>query len=129
LNALATKAFAEGVEAATPLPKPAPAKDVTRRLAHYLVTASYDDLPANVRKEGVRTLFNWVGVAIGGSHHQTVDIPVAALAPFSGPAQASLFGRHERFDIMNAAFINGVSSHIFAYDETHLKTIIHPPSP
>jgi len=93
--------------------KPAPAKDVTRTLAHYLVSANYDDLPANVRKEGVRTLLNWVGVAIGGSHHQTVDIAVSALSPFSGPAQASLFGRRERFDIMNAAFINGVSSHIF----------------
>ena len=67
---------------------PAP-KDVTRTLAHYLVTAKYEDLPANVRKEGVRTLLNWVGVAIGGSHHQTVDIAVAALAPFSGPSQAS----------------------------------------
>ncbi len=104
-------------------------KDVTRTLARYLVTAAYDDLPANVRKEGVRTLLNWVGVAIGGSHHETVDIAVAALAPFSGPAQASLFGRRERFDIMNAAFINGVSSHIFDYDDTHLKTIIHPAGP
>jgi 2-methylcitrate dehydratase PrpD len=116
------------------LPRPLAAaqaapKDVTRALAHYLVTASYDDLPANVRKEGVRTLLNWVGVAIGGSHHQTVDIAVAALTPFSGPAQASLFGRRERFDIMNAAFINGVSSHIFDYDDTHLKTIIHPAGP
>jgi 2-methylcitrate dehydratase PrpD len=109
--------------------KPAPAKDVTRELAHYIVTANYDDLPANVRKEGVRTLLNWVGVAIGGSHHQTVDIAVAALSPFSGPAQASLFGRRERFDIMNAAFLNGVSSHIFDYDDTHLKTIIHPAGP
>jgi 2-methylcitrate dehydratase PrpD len=108
--------------------KPVP-KDVTRTLAHYLVTASYDDLPANVRKEGVRTLLNWVGVAIGGSHHQTVDIAVSALTPFSGPAQASLLGRREHFDIMNAAFINGVSSHIFDYDDTHLKTIIHPAGP
>jgi 2-methylcitrate dehydratase PrpD len=109
--------------------KSAPAKDVTRDLAHYLVSATYQDLPANVRKEGVRTLLNWVGVAIGGSRHQTVDIAVAALAPFSGPPQASLFGRRERFDIMNAAFINGVSSHIFDYDDTHLKTIIHPAGP
>jgi 2-methylcitrate dehydratase PrpD len=116
-------------EPSAALAKPAPAKDITRTLAHYLVTAKYEDLPANVRKEGVRTLLNWVGVAIGGSHHQTVDIAVAALTPFSGPAQASLFGRRERFDIMNAAFINGVSSHIFDYDDTHLKTIIHPAGP
>ncbi|MEH2477219.1 2-methylcitrate dehydratase PrpD [Nitrobacteraceae bacterium AZCC 2146] len=102
---------------------------VTSILAHYIVTARYDDLPANVRREGVRTLLNWVGVAIGGSHHQTVDIAASALAPFSGPAKASLFGRGERFDVMNAAFINGVSSHIFDYDDTHLKTIIHPAGP
>jgi 2-methylcitrate dehydratase PrpD len=108
---------------------PAPAKDVTGALAHYLVTATYDDLPGNVRKEGARTLLNWVGVAIGGSRHETVEIAVAALAPFSGPAQASLLGRRERFDIMNAAFINGVSSHIFDFDDTHLKTIIHPAGP
>jgi 2-methylcitrate dehydratase PrpD len=128
-TAAANMALAQGSETALGAAKPAPAKDVTRTLAHYLVTASYDDLPANVRKEGVRTLLNWVGVAIGGSHHQTVDIAVSALSPFSGPAQASLFGRRERFDIMNAAFINGVSSHIFDYDDTHLKTIIHPAGP
>jgi 2-methylcitrate dehydratase PrpD len=129
--ASANAAFAQAPEAASGTPAKAapPPKDVTRALARYLVSAKYDDLPANVRREGVRTLLNWVGVAIGGSHHQTVDIAVAALAPFSGPAQASLFGRRERFDIMNAAFINGVSSHIFDYDDTHLKTVIHPAGP
>src|SRR5580692_9160915 len=130
MTAAAGTAFAQAPAAAPAAPaQPVPAKDVTRKLAHYIVTANYDDLPANVRKEGVRTLLNWVGVAIGGSHHQTVDIAVAALTPFSGPAQASLFGRRERFDIMNAAFLNGVSSHIFDYDDTHLKTIIHPAGP
>jgi hypothetical protein len=120
-------AFAEGVSSAPAAS--APTKGVTHALAHYVVTASYDDLPANVRKEGVRTLLNWVGVAIGGSRHQAVESAVAALAPFSGPQQASLFGRRERFDIMNAAFINGVSSHIFDYDDTHLKSAIHPAGP
>jgi 2-methylcitrate dehydratase PrpD len=129
VTAGASVAFADAAPAPAAAPKPVLAKGVTRALAHYLVTAAYDDLPANVRKEGVRTLLNWVGVAIGGSRHQTVDIAVSALAPFSGSQQASLFGRRERFDIMNAAFINGVSSHIFDYDDTHLKTIIHPAGP
>jgi hypothetical protein len=40
----------------------APVTEVTRTLAHYLVTATYDDLPEKVRKEGARTLLNWVGV-------------------------------------------------------------------
>jgi 2-methylcitrate dehydratase PrpD len=103
--------------------------EVTKILARYIVSASYENLPAKVRKEGVRTLLNWVGVAVGGSRHETVNIAVAALEPFSGPAQATILGRRERFDVMNAAFVNGVSSHIFDYDDTHLKTIIHPAGP
>jgi 2-methylcitrate dehydratase PrpD len=102
---------------------------VTRILAEFITKTGYQDLPAPVRKEGVRTLMNWVGVAVGGSHDETVNRAVAALTPFSGPPQANLLGRSERFDIMNAAFINGVSSHIFDYDDTHLKTIIHPAGP
>jgi 2-methylcitrate dehydratase PrpD len=109
-------------------PSPAP-PHVTKILANYVVLARYEDLPSKVRKEGLRTLLNWVGVAVGGSHHETIDIAVDALRPFSGPSQASILGRRERFDVMNAAFINGVSSHIFDYDDTHLKTIIHPAGP
>lgn len=117
-------ALAAGSAASAPLP---PA--VTRILARYIVKARYEDLPAAVCKEGVRTLLNWVGVAVGGSRHQTIERAIAALAPFSGPGQASLLGRSERFDIMNAAFINGLSSHVFDFDDTHLKTIIHPAGP
>jgi 2-methylcitrate dehydratase PrpD len=108
---------------------PTPNPEVTRILARYIVSAGYENLPEIVRKEGVRTLLNWVGVAVGGSRHETVNIAVAALQPFSGPAQAAVLGHRERFDVMNAAFVNGVSSHIFDYDDTHLKTIIHPAGP
>jgi 2-methylcitrate dehydratase PrpD len=109
---------------------PSPATPhVTKTLASYIVSARYDDLPDNVRKQGLRTLLNWVGVAVGGSHHETIDVAVDALRPFSGQSQSSILGRRERFDVMNAAFINGVSSHIFDYDDTHLKTIIHPAGP
>ncbi len=119
---------AGSAEAAGDVVKAAP-PEVTRILARYIVEARYEDLPPNVRKEGVRTLLNYVGVAVGGSQHETIDIAVSALSPFAGRPQAGLFGRPERFDIMNAAFINGVSSHIFDYDDTHLKTIIHPGGP
>ena len=67
------KAFPQVTEAASGADSNrGPTKGVTRALARYIVTATYDDLPATVRKEGVRTLLNWVGVAIGGSRHQTV---------------------------------------------------------
>ena len=105
------------------------APDVTRKLARYLVSAKYEDLPAPVRKEAARTFLNWVGCAVGGSHHETVDIAAGAMAPFSGQGQATILGRRERMDIMNAALVNGISSHIFDYDDTHLRTVIHPAGP
>lgn len=104
-------------------------KGVTRILAEYVVNAKYEDLPATVRKEGTRTLVNWVGVAVGGSQHPTMEIAIAALLPFSGPAQAGILGRRERLDILNAALINGMSSHILDFDDTHLKSVIHPGGP
>lgn len=108
---------------------PAHVKGVTRTLAEYVVKAKYEDLPQAVRKEGIRTLVNTVGVAVGGSHHPTVDIALSALAPFFGPAQASVLGRSERLDILNAALINGISSHVLDFDDTHLGTIIHAGGP
>jgi len=102
---------------------------VTRVLADYVVGSHYAQHPEAVRKEARRTLLNWIGCAIGGSRQETVDIAVTALAPFSGPAQASLLGRRERLDILHATLINGISSHVLDFDDTHLKTVIHPAGP
>jgi 2-methylcitrate dehydratase PrpD len=114
---------------ATPAPAPAAASDATRRLAKYVVSAKAADLPGPVRKEAARTVLNWTGAALGGSRHETVDNAIAALSPFSGPAQATILGRRERLDIMHAALMNGISSHVLDFDDTHPKTIIHPAAP
>jgi 2-methylcitrate dehydratase PrpD len=103
--------------------------EVTKKLAHYIVSAQSADLSAPVRKEAARTLLNWVGCTVGGSRHETVGAAVSALAPFSGPAQASILGRKERLDILNTALINGISSHVLDYDDTHLPTVVHPTGP
>src|ERR1700690_543285 len=108
---------------------PAAPKDVTRKLARYLVSAKYEDLPIPVRKEAQRTLLNWAGCAIGGSRHETLAIAIGALGPFAGSGPATVLGRKEKLDVLNAAMMNGISSHIFDYDDTHLRTIIHPAGP
>ncbi|MBI2289306.1 MAG: MmgE/PrpD family protein, partial [Betaproteobacteria bacterium] len=101
---------------------------VTRTLARYVVNARYDDIPGDVRHEARRALLNWLGCAIGAAHHETVDRALAALAPFAGAPQATLLGRSERLDILNTAFLNGVSSHVLDFDDTHEKAI-HPSAP
>jgi len=107
----------------------APPPDVTQLLAKYVVSAQYVDIPEPVRKEACRTLLNWVGCAIGGSRNEAVDIAVSAMQPFFGTEQASLLGRKERADIFNVSLINGIASHVLDFDDTHLRTIIHPAGP
>jgi 2-methylcitrate dehydratase PrpD len=130
LAGLAAEGHADDKIAPVPTPaQAAAAKDVTRRLARYVVASKPGDVPQRVNKEAARTLLNWVGCAVGGSRHETVDIAVAALSPFAGSAQAGILGRKERMDVLNAALVNGIASHIFDYDDTHLKTVIHPAGP
>ena len=103
--------------------------EVTRRLARYVVKSQFTDIPEAVRKEAIRSILNWTGCAVGGCRHPTLDRTLAALSEFSGPREASVLGRSERLDILHAALMNGISSHVFDFDDTHLKTIIHPSGP
>ena len=101
----------------------------TFALARFVATAEAGDLPSRVRHEAKRALLNWLGCAIGASRHETLENAIAALKEFAGPPQATVLGRSERCDILHAALFNGLSSHTFDFDDTHLNTIIHPTGP
>jgi 2-methylcitrate dehydratase PrpD len=103
--------------------------DATRQLAAYVVGSRWEDVPEGARYEAVRSVFNWVGCCLGGARHVTTDRALAALAEFSGRPEATVLGRRERLDIMHAALLNGITSHVLDYDDTHLETIIHPAGP
>ena len=103
--------------------------EVTRRLAEWVCESDFQTVPDPVREEAARTLLNWMGCAVGGSRHESVDITLRALGPFMGQPQASVLGRAERADVLHASLLNGISSHVFDFDDTHLRTIIHPAGP
>lgn len=107
----------------------ASAVGVTRTLAAWVAALAADDIPSHVREEGVRSFVNWFGCGIGGAGHETVDRALEAVRLFAGPAQAQVIGRADRLDVPHAALLNGISSHVLDYDDTHLKTIIHPAGP
>jgi len=102
--------------------------EATRALARYVVESRYDDIPRGIRHEAARALLNWTGCAIGASRHEAVERALAALSEFSGPPQAGVLGRGERLDILHAALINGISSHVLDFDDTHALAI-HPSAP
>jgi 2-methylcitrate dehydratase PrpD len=102
---------------------------VTERLARYVTSSAPDLVPASVRHEAARSLVNWLGCALGGSRHEAIERALGALRPFSGPGTTAVIGRGERLDALHAALINGMSSHVLDFDDTHLKTLLHPSVP
>lgn len=103
--------------------------EVTRTLARFIVNHRAADVPEKVRHEAARSFLNWTGCAVGACRHETVERALAALGEFSGPRVATVLGRGDKLDVMLAALVNGTSSHTFDFDDTHLKTIIHPSGP
>jgi len=102
--------------------------EVTKTLAQYVVDSRYEDIPQDVRHEASRALLNLCGCSIGGASHPTAVNALGAVLPFAGPAQASILGRTEKLDILNAALLNGISSHVLDFDDTHVEAI-HPSAP
>src|SRR5512144_1274400 len=105
------------------------APPITRTLAQFVASHPSRGWDDAVENEARRTLMNWAGCAIGAARHPTVQAALGAVQELAPSAQATVLGRSERVDIASAAMLNGITSHTFDFDDTHLKTIIHPAGP
>ena len=105
------------------------APPVTRQLAKFVATHPSRGWSDSVEREAHRTFLNWVGCAVGAARHESVEAALGALGELRPAPQAAVLGRAERLDMAGAALVNGISSHTFDFDDTHLKTIIHPAGP
>ncbi|HXW27082.1 MAG TPA: MmgE/PrpD family protein [Xanthobacteraceae bacterium] len=102
---------------------------ITERLARFLAEHRPDDVPEPVRHEAKRSLVNFFACALGGCRNEAVEILIAALNDCFGPGHATVIGRRERTDALTATFLNAVSSNVLDFDDTHLRTVIHPTAP
>jgi 2-methylcitrate dehydratase PrpD len=105
------------------------APPITRILAEFVAQHPSRGWSDAVDHEAHRTFLNWLGCAAGASHHESVGAALAAVQMLQPAPQATVLGRAERVDMASAALVNGISSHTFDFDDTHLKTIIHPAGP
>ncbi len=105
------------------------APPITRTLAEFVANHPSRGWSDAVDHEAHRTFMNWVGCAVGASRHEAAAAALAAVRMLQPAAQASVLGRDEKVDMASAALLNGISSHTFDFDDTHLKTIIHPAGP
>jgi 2-methylcitrate dehydratase PrpD len=105
------------------------APPVTHTLAQFVATHPSRGWSDAVEHEAHRTFLNWLGCAVGAAHHEAADAALGAVRMLQPAQQATVLGRKEKVDMASAALVNGITSHTFDFDDTHLKTIIHPAGP
>ncbi|MDQ3541900.1 MAG: MmgE/PrpD family protein [Chloroflexota bacterium] len=101
----------------------------TRQLAAWATDTLYDDLPPHVIEFSKQLILDHLGVAIGGMDHEATLIALDVARALGGTDQATVLGHGDRTSALNAAMVNGISSHVLDFDDTHIPTILHPTGP
>jgi 2-methylcitrate dehydratase PrpD len=107
-------------------PTSTPTLALARFAALYAIAHTPGTPTAAALAEARRAFLNSFGCLLGGADDPAVDLLWSALRPHAGAPAARLFGRSARTDALTAALVNGYSSNILDFDDTHLATVIHP---
>jgi 2-methylcitrate dehydratase PrpD len=98
-------------------------------LGSFVAATQWDSLLPELRHEAKRSLLNFAGCALGVANTPPIEMAVRVLTPLSGAERVTVFGRTERLDPLGAAFVNAIGGNLLDYDDTHLRTVIHPSAP
>jgi len=101
----------------------------TSELASLVCSTNLSSIPQPAIEEAKNSLLNYMGVAIGASRHAMIDMLLDVTHEWGRNQEAQVLGRPERVDIYTASMANGMSAHIFDYDDTLLDTVLHPSAP
>jgi 2-methylcitrate dehydratase PrpD len=105
------------------------ASSATQILGRFVTESRFEALPEALRHEGRRSILNHVGCALGVAHDPAVITALEIMREASGKPSATVLGQHDRLGVMEAAFVNAIASNLLDYDDTHLRTVIHPSAP
>ncbi|HSR11475.1 MAG TPA: MmgE/PrpD family protein [Thermodesulfobacteriota bacterium] len=96
-----------------------------RRAAEYPL----DQVPEATVREAKKCFLNWLGNAIGAHRHPSVGMMLNVARALNSSPQATVVGTAIKADLQFAAILNGMSSTMWDFDDTHMETIMHPSAP
>jgi 2-methylcitrate dehydratase PrpD len=99
---------------------------LTMQLAQRSAQLSFDDLPEGVVAMAQLCVLDWLGVTIVGSGEPAPRILLQTLAPDAVAEGASVIGQGVRVNPLQAALVNGTSSHVLDFDDVNATLIGHP---
>jgi 2-methylcitrate dehydratase PrpD len=97
----------------------------TARLADFLVSISFADLPADAIDAAKIFVLDLIGCSLGAQRTDEVRVAAEVTKHLGGTPECSVLGHDFRTSCQNAAFLNGISSHVIELDDTHRSSITH----
>ena len=101
----------------------------TRQLAQFGSSLSLAQVPADVVEAAKTLVLDLIGCALGAMRTEEVRIAAEVVQCLGGTPEASAIGLRLRTSCQNAAYLNGIASHVIELDDTHRDSITHVGSP
>jgi 2-methylcitrate dehydratase PrpD len=98
----------------------------SRQFANFTAKLTLADVPRAVRDRAKLHILDGLGLGLASNHYEYSRRALAGVAALGSHGSCSVIGRDERFEVRDAALINGILIHGLDFDDTHLGSIVHP---
>lgn len=95
--------------------------NVTRIMADWAASTTYEDLPVEVVNEVKRYLMDSVGCALGGAQQHDVHIARKVLTELAGSGDATVLVTGEKMDPVSASLLNALMIRVMDYNDIYWK--------
>jgi len=95
--------------------------NVTRSMAEWAASVTFEDLPPGVVTETKRFLMDAMGCALGGAQQHDVHIARDVLGECAGSGDATVLVTGERWDPVSASLLNALMIRVMDYNDIYWK--------
>lgn len=103
--------------------------EVTRRLARHVAATRYEDLNERAVHSFKRTLLDYLATSLTGAQEPVSRAMLEYLTSVDESRTAAIIGHGQRLSVLNAALLNGTSTHALDFDDGHTNASAHPAGP
>jgi len=101
---------------------------ISRRMARFARTLTYEEIPEEARKEAKRFLLDSVGCALAALDHQDMLQAHDYVRRLGGVEEATIIGHGTRTNLPNAALMNSLLIRAMDYNDIYWKNDPSHPS-
>ena len=102
------------------------AESASRQLASFAAHLKLADIPRPIRERAKLHILDGLGLGLASHQYDYARSAIAGAAAMGSSGTCSVIGSEQRFEVRDAALINGILIHGLDFDDTHLGSIVHP---